>query len=38
MECPGFHVEVGGWRRYWQLDNAIKKAYRPEERKSALTH
>jgi hypothetical protein len=17
MECPGFHVEVGGWRRYW---------------------
>jgi hypothetical protein len=36
MECPGFHVEVGGWRKHWQLDRAIKEAYRPEERKSVL--
>ena len=26
-ECPGRHVELSGWREYWQLDNAIHRAY-----------
>lgn len=26
-DCPGYHVEIGGWRERWQLDNAISRAY-----------
>jgi hypothetical protein len=26
-ECPGWHVELSGWRRMWQLDDAIHRAY-----------
>lgn len=32
LECPGFHVEIGGWRKRWQLDQALEKAYCFEER------
>jgi len=27
MECPGYHVELSGWRRLWQLDKAIEALY-----------
>ena len=23
QECPGYHVELGGWRRLWRMDEAI---------------
>jgi hypothetical protein len=27
-ECPGgFHVELGGWRRLWDLDQAVAEHY-----------
>ena len=26
-ECPGQHVELGGWRALWNLDDAIYRAY-----------
>lgn len=26
-ECPGFHTELGGWKRLWNLDDAIHRAY-----------
>lgn len=26
-ECPGRHVELGGFRRMWGLDDAIHRAY-----------
>jgi|GEM_PF-2598423 len=32
MECPGFHVEVGGWKKYWQIVNAIDSAYSEEDK------
>lgn len=32
MECPGFHVEFGGWRKRWGLDQALDKAYSDEEK------
>jgi len=28
-ECPGYHVELTGWRRLWQMDEAIKALYGP---------
>jgi len=30
-ECPGFHVELTGWRRLWQMDEAIEALYGKEE-------
>ena len=31
-ECPGaFHVELGGWRRMWDLDKAIAEHYAAKE-------
>ena len=27
MECPGFHVELSGWRGLWQLDKCIEAVY-----------
>jgi len=26
-ECPGFHVELSGWRRLWRMDEAIEALY-----------
>ncbi len=26
-ECPGMHVELGGWKTLYDLDNAIHRAY-----------
>jgi hypothetical protein len=31
-ECPGFHVELNGWKTYWQLDKAVEEAYTDEEK------
>ena len=31
-ECPGMHVEIGGWKRRWQLEEALEKAYSEEEK------
>jgi hypothetical protein len=31
-ECPGFHVEIGGWKRLWQLEDAVERAYTAEEK------
>jgi hypothetical protein len=31
-ECPGFHVEIGGWKRMWNLDTAVLEAYTAEEK------
>ncbi|SFJ63237.1 hypothetical protein SAMN02799624_05269 [Paenibacillus sp. UNC496MF] len=27
MECPGMHVEMGGWYKRWKLDEALRAAY-----------
>jgi hypothetical protein len=32
-ECPGFHVEIGGWRKRWNMDEALRQAY-PEQYKN----
>lgn len=29
-ECPGFHVELGGWRYWWRLDEALEAVYGEE--------
>ena len=29
-ECPGFHVELSGWRHLWRLDEAIEALYPSE--------
>ncbi|CAG7651498.1 hypothetical protein ACFQI7_28155 [Paenibacillus allorhizosphaerae] len=35
MSCPsGFHVEVGGWRKWWNLDKVIPNAFAPHEKKT----
>lgn len=34
-ECPGFHVEFGGWRKRWNLDKALDEAYSDEEKKDS---
>ncbi len=26
-ECPGFHTELGDWKRLWNLEDAIHRAY-----------
>jgi hypothetical protein len=26
-ECPGYHVELAGWRRLWRMDEAIEALY-----------
>ena len=26
-ECPGYHVELGGWRKMWQLDAALERHF-----------
>ncbi len=31
MECPGFHVELSGWRYLWRLDEALELVYGPKE-------
>ena len=28
-ECPGYHVELCGWRYYWRFDEALDAAYGP---------
>ena len=28
-ECPGFHVELSGWRWLWRLDEAVEAFYGP---------
>ena len=28
-ECPGFHVELSGWKRMWHLDEALAMIYGP---------
>jgi hypothetical protein len=30
-ECPGYHVELSGWRRLWRLDEAIAAVYGEED-------
>ena len=27
QSCPGYHVELSGWRRLWQMDEAIDALY-----------
>ncbi|MDQ0896386.1 MULTISPECIES: hypothetical protein [unclassified Paenibacillus] len=35
MSCPsGYHVEVSGWRRWWNLDKIIPKAFTADEIKT----
>lgn len=36
-ECPGFHTELGGWRKLWNLDDAIHRAYDLNEGKEPQT-
>jgi len=31
MECPGFHVELSGWRYFWRFDEALELVYGPKE-------
>ena len=31
MECPGFHVELSGWRRLWRMDEAIEALFPAED-------
>ena len=26
-ECPGYHVELSGWRRLWRMDEAIEALF-----------
>ena len=26
-ECPGYHVELCGWRRLWRMDEAIEALF-----------
>lgn len=26
-ECPGYHVELSGWRWLWRLDEALEAVY-----------
>jgi hypothetical protein len=33
--CPGYHVEMGGWRKLWNLDKAINEAFSEEEKAEA---
>jgi len=28
--CPGFHVELSGFRRLWRLDEALEAVYGPK--------
>jgi len=35
-ECPGMHCELGNWRYYWSLDDAIHRAYDLGEGESEL--
>jgi len=28
--CPGFHVELSGWRYLWHFDEALAAVYGPE--------
>jgi hypothetical protein len=30
-ECPGFHVELSGWRHYWRLPEALEAMYGPKQ-------
>ena len=30
-ECPGYHVELSGWRHFWRLDEAIEAVYGPQQ-------
>jgi hypothetical protein len=30
-ECPGYHVELSGWRRLWRLDDAVAAVYGEED-------
>ena len=32
MECPGFHVELGGWDIYWRFAEALDLRYPPGKR------
>jgi hypothetical protein len=34
MECPGFHVELSGWRYLWSLNEALEAVYGPEKEQS----
>ena len=34
-ECPGHHVELGGWWSLWQIDDAIRRAYDLDEGKES---
>ena len=29
-ECPGYHVELSGWRRLWHLDECLEAVYGKE--------
>lgn len=29
-ECPGYHVELSGFRKWWQLDEAVEFYFQPE--------
>jgi hypothetical protein len=35
-ECPGFHVEIGGWKRLWQLEDSLERAYTDEEKAGVI--
>ncbi len=28
-ECPGFHVELSGFRKWWRLDEAVEFYFQP---------
>jgi nitrate/TMAO reductase-like tetraheme cytochrome c subunit len=30
-ECPGFHVELGGWAYFWRLPEALEAMYGPKQ-------
>ena len=32
LECPGFHVELGGWDIYWRFADALDLQYPPVKR------
>lgn len=34
MECPGWHVEFNGWKKYWQLEKAVEEGYTQEEKEA----
>jgi hypothetical protein len=36
-ECPGYHVELSGWRHFWRLDEALEAMYGTKENTHAVS-